>query len=205
MTWGNSEMRKSRQEAAETRERIVHTAAHEFGQHGIAETGLADVMSAAGLTHGGFYKHFDSTDQFVAEAIEKSLDSMWLTMEKVKGGDAALATIVKEYVSRTHRDNTQEVCPLAALGSELQRAEERTRDAASRGILRLIALLEKRLSRLPPKEAKSRAHAIVAAMVCSVFLSLIVSSPQLSDSILRHRRQLILEPQSRLFFSPVYM
>ena len=187
-------MRKSRQETAETRERIVHTAAHEFGQHGIAETGLADVMSAAGLTHGGFYKHFDSKDQLVAEAIEKSLDSMWLTMEKVKGGDAALATIVKEYVSRTHRDNTQEVCPLAALGSELQRAEERTRDAASRGILRLIALLEKRLSDLPPKEAKSRAHAIVAAMVGSVFLSRIVTSPKLSDSLLRDTRDFILEP-----------
>jgi len=194
MTWGNSQMRKSRQETAETRERIVHTAAHEFGQHGIAETGLADVMSAAGLTHGGFYKHFDSKDQLVAEAIEKSLDSMWLTMEKVKGGDAALATIVKEYVSRTHRDNTQEVCPLAALGSELQRAEERTRDAASRGILRLIALLEKRLSDLPPKEAKSRAHAIVAAMVGSVFLSRIVTSPKLSDSLLRDTRDFILEP-----------
>src|SRR5260370_4051062 len=163
-------MRKSKQEAAETRERIVHTAADEFGQHGIAETGLADVMSAAGLTPGGFYKHFDSKDQLVAEAIEKSLDSLWLTMKKARGV-AALETIVKEYVSRTHRDNTQEVCPLAALGSELQRADERTRDAASRGILRLIGLLDKRLSRLPPKEAKSRAHAIVAAIVGCPFPS----------------------------------
>src|SRR5882724_11674431 len=107
-------MRKSRQETAETRERIVRTAAHEFGQHGIAKTGLADVMSAAGLTHGGFYKHFDSKDQLVAEAIQKSMDTLLLTMEKVQG-DAGLETIVKEYVSRTHRDNTQEVCPLAAL------------------------------------------------------------------------------------------
>ena len=186
-------MRKSRQETAETRERIVHTAAHEFGQHGIAETGLADVMSAAGLTHGGFYRHFDSKDQLVAEAIEKNLDSMWLTMEKAQGA-AALETIVKEYVSRTHRDNTQEVCPLAALGSELKRADERTRDVASRGILRMIALLEKRLSDLPPKEAKSRAHAIVAAMVGSVFLSRIVTSPKLSDSLLRDTRDFILEP-----------
>src|SRR6267142_4633331 len=136
-------MRKSKQEAAETRERIVHMAAHEFGQHGIAETGLADVMSAAGLTHGGFDKHFDSKDQLVAEAIEESLDSLWLTLEKARG-DAALETIVKEYVSRAHRDNTQQVCPLAALGSELQRADERPRDVASLGILRLIALLEKR-------------------------------------------------------------
>lgn len=186
-------MRKSRQETAETRERIVHTAAQEFGQHGIAETGLAEVMSAAGLTHGGFYKHFNSKDQLVAEAIEKSLDSVCLTLEKAQG-DAPLETIVKEYVSGTHRDSTQKVCPLPALGSELRRADKRTRDVATRGILRSIALLEKHLSDLPPKEAKSRAHAIVAAMVGSVLLSRIVTSPKLSDSLLRDTRDFILKP-----------
>jgi len=157
-------MRKSREEAAETRERIVDTAAHEFGQHGIAETGLADVMAAVGLTHGGFYKHFESKGQLVAEAIEKSMDSQRLSMEKAKG-DEALEAIVKAYVSSTHRDNTEEVCPVAALGSELHRADERTRDAASRGIVRLISLIESRLTYLSPKEAKSRAHAILAAMI----------------------------------------
>src|SRR5467141_5158069 len=61
-------MRKSRIEAAKTRERIVTAAAAEFRQHGIVATGLADLMKAAGLTHGGFYRHFDSKDQLVAEA-----------------------------------------------------------------------------------------------------------------------------------------
>ncbi len=61
-------MRKSKQETALTRERIVKAAASEFRQHGIVATGLADLMSAAGLTHGGFYRHFDSKDQLVAEA-----------------------------------------------------------------------------------------------------------------------------------------
>src|SRR4029077_7942511 len=60
-------MRKSRIEAAKTRERIVTAAAAEFRQHGIAATGLADLMKAAGLTHGGFYRHFASKDQLVAE------------------------------------------------------------------------------------------------------------------------------------------
>ena len=184
-------MRKSREEAAETRERIVDTAAHEFGQHGIAETGLADVMAAVGLTHGGFYKHFESKGQLVAEAIEKSMDSQRLSMEKAKG-DEALEAIVKAYVSSTHRDNTEEVCPVAALGSELHRADERTRDAASRGIVRLISLIESRLTYLSPKEAKSRAHAILAAMVGSVVLSRIVLSPKLSDSLLRDTREFII-------------
>src|SRR5258707_12774360 len=61
-------MRKSKQETALTRERIVTAAASEFRQHGIVATGLADLMSPAGLTHGGFYRHFDSKDQLGAEA-----------------------------------------------------------------------------------------------------------------------------------------
>src|SRR5712692_8448419 len=61
-------MRKSRQEAAKTRERIIASAAAEFREHGIAATGLADFMKAAGLTHGGFYRHFRSKDHLVAEA-----------------------------------------------------------------------------------------------------------------------------------------
>jgi TetR/AcrR family transcriptional regulator, transcriptional repressor for nem operon len=61
-------MRKSRQEAAKTRERIIASAAAEFREHGITATGLADFMKAAGLTHGGFYRHFNSKDQLVAEA-----------------------------------------------------------------------------------------------------------------------------------------
>src|SRR5258708_13451066 len=98
-------MRKSRQETAETRERIVRTAAHEFGQHGIAETGLADVMSAAGLTHGGFYKHFDSKAQLAPEAIETSLDSLWLTMKKARRV-AQRGTFCKAYLSPTTRVTT---------------------------------------------------------------------------------------------------
>src|SRR6476469_8997074 len=66
-------MRKSRIEAAKTRERIVTAAAAEFRQHGIAATGLADLMKAAGLTHGGFYRHFASKDQLVAEACSAAL------------------------------------------------------------------------------------------------------------------------------------
>src|SRR2546422_957332 len=107
----NLKMRKSREEAAETRERIVDTAAHEFGQHGIAETGLADVMAAVGLTHGGFYKHFESKGQRGAKATEKSMDSKRLSREKAKG-DEALEAMGRAYFSSTPRNNTEEVCPV---------------------------------------------------------------------------------------------
>ncbi len=66
-------MRKSKQETAATRARIVATAATEFRRHGIEGTGLADLMAAAGLTHGGFYRHFDSKQQLVSDACAAAL------------------------------------------------------------------------------------------------------------------------------------
>jgi TetR/AcrR family transcriptional regulator, transcriptional repressor for nem operon len=68
-------MRKSKQEAAVTRQRIIKAAAAAFRKNGIAGTGLSDLMAAAGLTHGGFYRHFDSKDQIVAEACTAAAGS----------------------------------------------------------------------------------------------------------------------------------
>src|SRR6202022_2054897 len=87
-TEGGRTMRKSKQETALTRERIVKAAASEFRQHGIVATGLADLMSAAGLTHGGFYRHFDSKDQLVAEA---SAVASAATTEQIAAAAAARA------------------------------------------------------------------------------------------------------------------
>ena len=69
-------MRKSKQEAAATRQRIINAAAEEFRKNGIAGTGLAELMAAAGLTHGGFYRHFDSKDQIIAEACGAAGESL---------------------------------------------------------------------------------------------------------------------------------
>ena len=82
-------MRKSREEAAQTRKRIVTAASEEFRKNGIVATGLNELMSAAGLTHGGFYKHFESKDQLVAEAcVEavKTILEMLAVAASKKGG-----------------------------------------------------------------------------------------------------------------------
>src|SRR5260221_12464093 len=70
------QMKRSKQETAETRKRIVETAATEFRRNGIEGTGLADLMGAAGLTHGGFYRHFDSKDHLLAESCAAAVDSV---------------------------------------------------------------------------------------------------------------------------------
>jgi TetR/AcrR family transcriptional regulator, transcriptional repressor for nem operon len=184
-------MRKSRQEAAETRERIVKAAAREFNESGIQSTGLTEIMAAAGLTHGGFYKHFSSKDQLVAEAVEAALERIADSMQSPKA-NRSLEETVGEYLSKKHRDNSEEACPLASLGSELRHSGQDTRRLASKGVEQIITIIASHLSELPPKEAKARAHAIVAAMVGGMMLSRIVTDPKLSDSLLRDTKAFVL-------------
>src|SRR6516225_5256744 len=95
---GGPSMRKSREEAAQTRRRIVEAASCEFRKCGIAATGLNDLMKAAGLTHGGFYKHFASKDELVAEATTAALESLLEGM----AAHATLGAAVAAYVSTRH-------------------------------------------------------------------------------------------------------
>src|SRR5260370_2415906 len=132
-------MRKSREAAAETRKHIVRAAARKFREQGIVATGLADLMKAAGLTHGGFYKHFASKDQLVAEACADAVDAAiaGMGMEAQPTINAAVAA----YLSTRHRDDPASGCPLAAIGSELSRTDKKTREAATEGFKRLVAVL----------------------------------------------------------------
>src|SRR5260370_33533796 len=76
-------VRKSKQEALRTRERIVAAASAEFRQHGIVATGLADLMASAGLTHGGFYKHFQSKDELISEAASGPMQTTSKAMKAI--------------------------------------------------------------------------------------------------------------------------
>jgi TetR/AcrR family transcriptional repressor of nem operon len=181
-------MRKSRQEAAETRERIVRVAAREFNKSGIQSTGLAEIMEASGLTHGGFYKHFSSKDQLVAESLEKALERINFSME-----DGSLKETVGEYLSTRHRDSSEGACPLAALGSELRHADKATREVASNGLEQIVTRIASHLPTLAPREAKARAQAILAAMVGSMILSRVVTDKRLSESLLRDTKAFILK------------
>src|SRR3984957_2011925 len=103
-------MRKSREEAAQTRKRIVTAAATEFRKNGIVATGLNDLMKAAGLTHGGFYKHFESKDQLVTEACAEAVEKM---IEYVSIAAAGGTPVVETYLSTGQPDNPAAGCPLS--------------------------------------------------------------------------------------------
>ncbi len=117
-------MRKSAKEAANTRARIVATAAEKFREDGIVATGLNGLMGAAGLTHGGFYKHFASKDQLVAEVCShlahvKTGAMVEQTMSAPES--ERLAVFIRAYLSRSHRDEPGSGCGFAALASEMGR------------------------------------------------------------------------------------
>jgi TetR/AcrR family transcriptional regulator, transcriptional repressor for nem operon len=189
-------MRKSRAEATVTRERIVDAAARKFRQNGLAETGLNDLMQAAGLTHGGFYKHFESKNQLVGEAVRRSFEQTFAAMESSAEGktpEASLSTLVTKYLSTSHRDRIGEACPLSSLGTELRRADKHTGDPATECLKAVISLVAEQITDVSPDEAKKRAQAIVAAMVGGVVLSRIANNAHLSEMILRETRKLILK------------
>jgi TetR/AcrR family transcriptional repressor of nem operon len=186
-------MRKSREEAAQTRQRIVTAAAGEFRKYGIVATGLADLMTAAGLTHGGFYKHFESKDQLVAEACAEAVGVL---IGKVKaaaaGGPGAAAT----YLSTAHRDNPATGCPLAAIGSELARSDEQTRAVATDGFRKLVEIMAGQFGKLPPDRARRRALVAVSTMIGALTMSRIVTDPKLSAEILKEAEKSLADAWS---------
>jgi TetR/AcrR family transcriptional repressor of nem operon len=191
---GTREMKKSKVETAETRRRIVKTAAREFRRNGIHGTGLNELMAAAGLTHGGFYRHFDSKDQLVAEACAAVMESgVGLTEDATcqGGGKSGFEAIAETYLSTDHRDNRSEGCAFAALGSELARADDDTRAAASAGFLKLVDVVAKQYRRTKPQTAKGRAMFAVSAMIGALTVSRIVTDPALSTAILEQTKKLL--------------
>src|SRR5258707_3054114 len=179
-------MRRSRIEAAKTRKRIVTAAAAEFRQHGIAATGLADLMKAAGLTHGGFYRHFTSKDQLVAEACSAAVAMM---AERVASsasrerGRKGLEAAVADYLSTEHRDNPRDGCPLAALGSEMARADTQTRAAATAGFLKLVDALAGGVVEGTPDQGARGEGVAAVNLIGPVTVPRQVLRPALSEAI----------------------
>ena len=188
-------MRKSKQAAAETRHRIVKAAAAKFRQNGIGGTGLSDLMAAAGLTHGGFYRHFDSKDQVVAEACTAAAETLveqLAASASRKSPQRGLKMIVESYLSAAHRDEPANGCPLAALGSEMARGDERTRAAATQAFLKLVDVIAAQSGKTRPDVARRRALVAAATMIGALTMSRMVTDSELSAGILREaKKQLV--------------
>jgi AcrR family transcriptional regulator len=162
---------QTRREA--THERIVDVAARTLRRDGYAGVGVADVMKQAGLTHGGFYAHFESREALIAEAIERAgRDTAAVMNRRIEAsrarGGSALRAVVEGYLSEEHLRGPETGCVVAALGSEMPRQAPALQAAGAARVGRLIALVQRAL---PAGGTKAQAMVIAATLVGTLQLA----------------------------------
>ena len=193
-------MRYSREHKQETHDRIVRKASvrlREKGAHGI---GVADLMKEAGLTHGGFYAHFDSREALVMEAFAYAMDrSMehWRKLTDEAAPEKRLALVAESYLSTLHRDNPGHGCSIPALGAEIARESPKARKAFAGKLDEMIELLADYIPNLPRKAARKQAIATLATMAGTMLLARVAGSSELSDEVLKAGRDSALEGTKR--------
>jgi TetR/AcrR family transcriptional regulator, transcriptional repressor for nem operon len=178
-------MGHSKADKAESHERIVKIAAAKFREAGLDGIGVADLMKEAGLTHGGFYRHFESRDELVAEAVESALAEGARRLGRVveKSGDHAFAAVVDAYLNKEHVDRRGSGCALVALANDVVRAGSRTRAAYTRQVESYLGLFAELLQPLGP-DARRRAITVLSALVGALALARAVGDEALTHEVL---------------------
>jgi len=180
-------VRYSNEHKAETRRRVLKEAAQEIRAKGPDGVAVAAVMARAGLTHGGFYAHFESKDAMIADAIGTMFDDARGrsdAIEQTNDPRAALKAYIDFYLSPAHRDRRERGCPLPALSGDLARSGEQQRARFGKGMEALTMRLAKALGGIGIAEAHAEGSAMLAQMVGAVALSRAVADPAQSDAIL---------------------
>ncbi|WP_186078639.1 TetR/AcrR family transcriptional regulator [Burkholderia gladioli] len=175
-------MRVSREQVAENRRQILAAASRLFRERGFDAVTVAEVMSAAGLTHGGFYGYFKSKEDLIAQTLA----------EVVKGSEDLRGLNVLEYAATyltpDHRDHPAAGCPLAALGAEASRQAPEVRGALGGGLGRQVARFAASIEGADETLARRAAIGSWAAMVGAMVLARLSDDPALSDEMLRETR-----------------
>lgn len=178
-------MRKSRAETAETRTRIVEVAAREFRKNGIQATSISEIMAAAGMTNGGFYRHFESKEQLVAAASAQALAELVEAASEAAGaGKNDFHKYIQSLLSEKYRDDRLGGCPLVAMGSEIARADADIRRSASQGFQDLIDVFAQQEVAETPAQGRAEAMFKLSAMIGAVTMARIVDDEKVSRSIL---------------------
>lgn len=160
-------MKVSREQAAENRARIVGAAARLFRERGYDGIGIAEMMHDAGLTHGGFYGHFESKQDLMAQACEH-----------------ALQRIAAAYLSTAHRDQPGRGCTFAALGADAARLDPPVRRSLGQALRSYLELLTPLLPGRSRAARRQRALTALASMVGALVLARAVDDPALSEEVL---------------------
>ena len=186
-------MRHSQEDKAASHERIVAVAAARIRESGTEQPGVAEIMRAAGLTHGGFYKHFGSRDELIAEAVARALaDSESRVPELTAGAEDPLAAFADAYLSAAHRDEPATGCGVAALGADMPRVGGPAQEAYRAQVERYLTHLQQLLGS-DDEATRRRATVTLSAMVGAVMIARALGPTPGSDEILRDVREAVRE------------
>ena len=194
-------MGHSKVEMAKTHKRIVAIASKRFREKGLVGIGIADLMKEAGLTVGGFYKHFKSRDALVAEAVGSALGTWKDRLDAAAAGGPPVRyeSLIDDYLSEVHRDHPGTGCPVGALAGDIARSDKRTRAVVTRQIrdnIELLATLIRDTNEKDKGAARSQAILTYCALVGAIGVARAVSDEHLSREILKTVAQLLKNPTS---------
>jgi TetR/AcrR family transcriptional repressor of nem operon len=179
-------MRVSRIQAAENRQSVINVASRLFRERGFDGIGLKDLMEAAGLTQGAFYKQFESKEDLAVEASRRALESAsgrW-SDAATQNPDDPLGAVIGFYLSGDHRGEKMDGCPIVALGSDAARQGSDVKAAFEAGIKAHLDVLDRFIAQTGGEADRAKAMAILATMVGAVTLSRVVNDPDLAQALL---------------------
>jgi TetR/AcrR family transcriptional repressor of nem operon len=180
-------MRVSRAQAEENRQTVIDVASRLFREHGFDGIGLKDLMEAAGLTQGAFYKQFASKDDLAAQASKRALESVsrrWAAAAAANPQDP-LGAVIAFYLSTGHSAERMDGCPIVALGSDAARQGADVKASFEDGIRQYLEMLGPWIGSVKGKKSRAKAMAILSTMVGAVLLSRAVNDEQLSKQFLQ--------------------
>ena len=181
----------------DTRRRILESARRLFNSKGFAEVSIGEIMAKAGLTHGGFYRHFNDKSELYAEAVQwflcEEAPKPWRRPRRGATGKSRAQRIVDAYFSLDHFDDRESCCPLIGLPSDVARSGDAVKAAYQDVLQKLLGLLQ---ADLAGSGARERALSLVALCVGGMVVARSVEDPALAHDLRRaayRRAQTVLE------------
>jgi TetR/AcrR family transcriptional repressor of nem operon len=192
-------MRVSREKAAEHRDRIIDAAGALFRAKGFGGIGVADIMKAADLTHGGFYGHFASKDDLIAQASRRTMDRAVANWTKLveAAPDNSYAALLEHYLSPKHRDDPGKGCAFAALGNDAARSGKTVRKAFAEGLAPLLDILARSMPGKSKSARRRKAVVAMATLVGALTLARAVEGTPLSDELLEAAHRELIGAEQR--------
>ena len=187
-------MRYRRDHKPRTRNRIIEKTSLGLRERGIGGLSIPDLMKLAGLTHGGFYNHFESREALVAASILFAMNrttSGWAQLVEGKPENERFDAIVDNYLSSYHREDHKNGCVVSALGADIARASPKLRLAFARQLEAMIVVMAHQLQTLPAAAARETAMAAFATMVGAIVLARAAGIKMLSEEIISAGRKAV--------------